>query len=249
MGTSADGDGRPDNGGPFDGLPDLPAEWGSIVIPDDPAELAAEADLVRRELRLRARSDGWRRRLGLASDGAGPSTLRLPLVIMSIAILATLTSLFAVFWPGQQRPPANPRAIPSGSPGRTLPALDMVGEDGGVVSLRGLLPAVIILIDGCTCADEVTVAVQAVPAGVTVVALTGDRAAASPATKPVPSGAAPLRSLADPAGELRKSLHLAPHPGTAAALLVARSGQILRTVPALTSVADYQAELSRLATG
>ena len=36
-----DGDGRPppDNGG----LPDLPPEWGTVVVPDDLAELEREA--------------------------------------------------------------------------------------------------------------------------------------------------------------------------------------------------------------
>ena len=47
---------RPDNGNdpPQDdrgrGLSGLPPEWGTIVIPDDPSELAGEADQIRREL-------------------------------------------------------------------------------------------------------------------------------------------------------------------------------------------------------
>ncbi|GAB3967749.1 hypothetical protein [Plantactinospora veratri] len=112
MSTSADGDGRPDNG-PFDGVPDLPADWGRIVIPDDPAELAAEAAQIRRELRLRARRDGWRRRLGLRTTTAGPAPLRLCLLILSVALLATLTSLFAITWPNPQRPVATGRSTPA----------------------------------------------------------------------------------------------------------------------------------------
>src|SRR5260370_261981 len=43
------GDGwPPDGGGQPDGLPGLPPEWGTIVIPDDPAHLATEATKGRR---------------------------------------------------------------------------------------------------------------------------------------------------------------------------------------------------------
>src|SRR3954464_9707963 len=49
MGTLGDDNGGPPPGG--GGLPDLPPEWGVIIIPDDPSELAPEIDEVRRELR------------------------------------------------------------------------------------------------------------------------------------------------------------------------------------------------------
>src|SRR3954463_12808252 len=48
MGTRRDGNG---NGWPPDGLPDLPPEWGTVIIPDDLSELAEESSRVRRELR------------------------------------------------------------------------------------------------------------------------------------------------------------------------------------------------------
>src|SRR5262245_40981798 len=108
MGTlgGGNGDGRsPDNGGQPEGLPGLPPEWGTIVIPDDPAELAGEADEVRKELGREIRRNRWRRRFGLAIGPSGETqpSLGLPLLIMSIAILATLTSLFVVAWPGSSR--------------------------------------------------------------------------------------------------------------------------------------------------
>ncbi|ROT28062.1 hypothetical protein [Micromonospora sp. HM5-17] len=244
MSTSADGDGRPDNGG-FDDLPDLPADWGSIVIPDDPAELAAEAAQVRRELRRRARRDAWRRRLGLASATTGPAPLRLALVIMSVAIIATLISLFAFAWPGQ-RPTATVRTSPGNQPDHTLPALDLLGEDGGLVPLRSLLPAMIIIADGCPCAEELDAARRAAPPGVNVVVVRTRQTTpgARPATTPGDGPA--LRFLTDPASELRTSLHLTAPPGTASALVVTRSGEIIRTVPELTTSAEYQADLARL---
>ncbi|GAA3737172.1 hypothetical protein GCM10022225_19980 [Plantactinospora mayteni] len=265
MSTSADGDGRPDNG-PFDGVPDLPADWGRIVIPDDPAELAAEAAQVRRELRLQARHNGWRRRLGLPTATAGPAPLRLSLLIMSVALLATMASLFALTWPTPYRPTATGRSTP-GTPGdqsssssdqsspsdptnpagRSLPALDLVGEDGRVVPLRGLLPAVIILIDGCTCDEHLDAAVRAVPPGVAVVAVSTRRTVPGTRTMPAPGGGVP-RFLTDPTSELRTALHLADGSGRGAAVLASRSGQILRTVPVLSSPGDYQADLPRLLT-
>ena len=245
MSTSADGDGRPDNER-SDDLPELPADWGPIVIPDDASELAAEAAQVRRELRALRRRERWRRRLGLPVDGTRRAPLRLPLLIMSVALLAALVSLLAITWPNQPAPPPVVRtSSPGGTPTRTLPALDLIGEDGQLVPLRGLLPAVIILTDACACPEVVDSALRAAPPGVTVVTVSRRRPSAAPsssATGPV------ARALTDPTGELRQSLRLAPHSQTATALLVARSGQVVRVVPAVTSLAGQQADLARLAT-
>jgi hypothetical protein len=246
MGTPGNSDGWPDNAGPPDDLPDLPPGWGPIVIPDDPAELAAEAALVRRELRQQARRSAWRRRLGLA-PGGGLSAFRLALLITSLALLAALTSLIAVVWPGQQRPPAVPRATTGGTPGRTLPALDLVGADAAPVALRGLLPAVILLTESCTCAEQVAAAAGAAPTGVTVIAVTSGRSRPSPLPARPPVVAGPIHALADPAEELRGFLHVTSQPGAATAVLVDRAGEIVRILPALTSVADYQADLAQLA--
>lgn len=247
MGTPENADGWPENSGPPDGLPELPPEWGSIVIPDDPAELAAEAALIRRELRQQARRTAWRRRLRLSRGG--PPALRLTLLIMPLAVLAALTSLFAVVWPGQHRQPATPRASAGGSPGRTLPALDLVDADAAPVALRGLLPAVILLTDGCACADQVTAAAAAAPPGVTVIVVTSGHSRPSPLPSPPPVVAAPVRNLADPAAELRGLVQTPPRPGGATALLVDRNGQIVRVLPTLGSPADYQANLPQLTRG
>src|SRR5258707_1749030 len=87
---------RPPEGG---GVPDLPPEWGLVVIPDTPSELDNEAAALRREWRRAARVNRLRQRFGLAPPkigrGRSGTTFALPLLIMSIAIVATLTSLFA----------------------------------------------------------------------------------------------------------------------------------------------------------
>jgi hypothetical protein len=126
VGTLSGGNG---GGWPPDGLPDLPPEWGTIVIPDDAAELAREATRVRRELRRQRRGSTWRRRLHLSpaaprgSDRDGPP-LGVPLLVISIAILATLTSLFAIAWPTRaQRPDLVPSAVAT-TPVANAPATD-----------------------------------------------------------------------------------------------------------------------------
>jgi hypothetical protein len=124
MGTRSGGNG---GGQPPDGLPDLPPEWGIVIIPDDPSELAQESARVRRELRQQTRQRRWRRRLHLpppqpqpaAGDEEAP-TLGVPLLVISIAVIATLVSLFAVAWPNTQpRPHLEPTAVattPAGGP-------------------------------------------------------------------------------------------------------------------------------------
>ncbi|HEY0700043.1 MAG TPA: hypothetical protein VGD43_19805 [Micromonospora sp.] len=251
------GDGWPEEAGPPEGLPDLPPEWGNVVVPDDASDLAAEAAALRRELRRAARQADWRRRLGLPAHPTPRSpSLRLPLLLVSIAVIATLASLLAVMWPGQQRPSTTARPTTNSAPGRPpeeitgvmLPALDVLGENGGPVPLRGLLPAVIVLVDACVCVEQVEAAAGAAPPGVTVVALTGSHPP-TPGTPYRAPGSTRVRSLTDPTGELRSFLRTPPRPGVAGALLVARSGRVVRSVPAVSSVADYQADLPKLITG
>src|SRR6266508_387881 len=143
MGTlrGDNGGGPPPNGG---GLPGLPPEWGTIIIPDDPAELARDASRVRRELRRQARADRWRRRLHVPSRTRRPihdsgSSLGLPLLIMAIAIVATLTSLFALAWPGPKghvsASPPQPAGTGTGS-AQLIPDLALTASDGSQVHLR-----------------------------------------------------------------------------------------------------------------
>ena len=230
--------GKPDaeGHGPPDGLPDLPPEWGRVVVPDDASALADEARQVRRELRAARRQATSRRHPGPAGRGA-PG---LPVLALLVALLITLTGLAAVTWPRSSRSGGAPTVLPyPTAPIGPLPALDLVGPDDAPVPLRSLLPAMIILVDACVCAEQVGTAAATAPPGVTVVTVTESRSAAS-ATAPG------VRPLADPAGGLRSYLHLSAHPGTAAALLVDRQGTLVRVVPELGPAADYRDDLARL---
>ncbi|MEU1585907.1 hypothetical protein [Micromonospora sp. NPDC005710] len=228
--------GKPDaeGHGPPDGLPGLPPEWGRVVVPDDASALAAEAAQIRRELRQASRIPGAFRALGL------------PLVVLLVAVLTTLAGLLAVTWPrtgrGADRPTPAPAAPPATLTGRPLPALDLVDADNAPVPLRGLLPAMIILLDGCPCPDRVTDALAAAPVGVSVVTVTGGR------TPPVgPSIDPQARALADPAGGLRSFLGQPARPGTVTAVLVDRTGTVARVLPDLRTVDSYRDDLSALA--
>ncbi|MEG3636158.1 hypothetical protein [Micromonospora palythoicola] len=221
--------GKADADGP--GLPDLPPEWGRVVVPDDLAALADEAEQVRRELR-RAAADRrrWRPPTG-------------PVLVLIVAVLTTIAGLAAVTWPraGRTGPAAGtPDPAPAQLTGRQLPALDLVDGGQSPVPLRGLLPVVVLLVDGCACPEQVTEAATAVPPGVNVVTVAGTRPRAAPPGTSV-------RALADPAGGLRAFLHLPAGQLGVTAVLADRSGRITLVVPEVTSVADHHAELSRLA--
>ncbi|ASW56998.1 hypothetical protein [Plantactinospora sp. KBS50] len=105
-----------------------------------------------------------------------------------------------------------------------------MGEHGELVSLRSLLPALILIVDGCECAGQIDAAALAAPAEVTVVALASGRVAPGPVAGRAVT-ARPVRRLVDPAGELRSSLRLGAPDGSATAVLVGRSARIVRTVP------------------
>jgi hypothetical protein len=140
VGTLSGGNG---GGWPPDGLPDLPPEWGTIVIPDDASELAREATRVQRELRRQRRGRTWRRILHLpprspAGDG---TALGVPLLVISIAIIATLTSLFAIAWPTRtSRPDLVPSAVAT-TPAANAPVTDPAATGPAAGSSTGAMTA------------------------------------------------------------------------------------------------------------
>jgi hypothetical protein len=243
------GDGwPPEGGGQSDGLPGLPPEWGTVVIPDDPAELADEAAEVRRELRRQARRATWRRRLGLPPRPAGEESqpsLGLPLLIMSIAVIATLTSLFAVAWPGRNNhqvlgPQASRGATAATPAGQPVPDLVLADAAGKPVRLTEISPAALLLVDGCTsCADLVAATVAAAPDPVTVLVVGQTAPTLAPSL-------ARLRRLEDPQQRLREQLRLGPPGERAAVVLVRRDGQVVHKLSAVESVESFRAELAKL---
>src|SRR4051812_29211167 len=154
MAGASDNGGWSSEGGSPDDLPDLPEEWGVIVIPDDLAELSDEVEAVRAELRRAGKPTRWQRllrrpamrRLSRFATGA----VRAPVLIISMAVLVTVASLFASAWPGPPRQPSTQRTSSTTDDQLTsLPALELPGADGRNVPLAAKLPAVILLTEGC----------------------------------------------------------------------------------------------------
>jgi len=231
------------------GLPGLPSSWGAVVVPDDPAELADESARIRAELRHeRRRRRWWRRaRWAVRPDEAGRPTVRLPALVLAIAILATLTSLFTLGYASVQRGgQAGSEGSPSVSASRpqTLPALDLLDATGRAVSLRAQLPAVILLIEGCSCDELVAATAAAAPVGVAVLVV----ARSIPAPPTTVAGLENVRPLADPAGELRSLLALPASAPRAGALLVEKTAEIVRALAHADSVGAFQADLASLVT-
>jgi hypothetical protein len=226
------GDLRPDNQPPDEphGLPDLPAEWGTIVIPDDAAELAAEAESVRRELRADARRARIRGVFGLRGQ---PTSLGIPIIIMTVAIITTLASLLVVTW-GSQPPLPSPTNTAT-APGQvTKPLGDMAlpKASGEMVKVRDIAPVVILLTDGCDCAQLINDVAAHVPPGVTVAPVTGS---------PVNGGKgdpANVVRLTDTKGVLRSRYGPETPDGTAVALVVNRQGEVINSLQHVTKSAD-----------
>jgi hypothetical protein len=244
---------RPPEGG---GVPDLPPEWGVIVIPDDAAELDDEATALRREWRRATRINRWRQRFGLAPvrlAGRRPgSSLALPLLIMAIAIVATLTSLFALVWPNHPTRRATNAEPSAATSAATLADVTLFDAQAKPVRLRDTLPAVLLLVDGCDCGSLISATASAAPSTVTVVAV-------AHAAPPLPGRSAPpgdaaasgaaaarVRAVADPAGVLLRTFHSgASATGEAVAVLVKRGGQIMKAI-AVTGIDQLRPELAQL---
>jgi hypothetical protein len=249
--------GASDNGGRSpDDMPDLPEEWGVIVIPDDLSELDDEVRAIRAELHLSEHPSRWRRFLqhpaGRRVHRVAILLLRAPVLIVSLAVLVTIASLFASAWPGPPRGPATQRT--SGSTAEpvatTLPALELIGADGQPVALNADLPAVIMLIDGCDCTQLINDTIAAVPPSIAVITVSA--AAAASAVGTPPTGATPqaqgktVRMLHDPTSTVRTTLKLPPPGETfASVLLVNKGGAIIRTLRTAT-VELIKPDLARL---
>jgi hypothetical protein len=166
-------------------------------------------------------------------------------MIMAIAMIATLTSLFALAWPGSTtRPTASipPRVTVSVA---TVPDLTLIDSAGGPLHLRNSLPAVLLLLaDGCssTCAELELATAKAVPAGVTVLAI-GRIVPVLPSEVP---GGLRLIAAADPQSALRSTYAGTPPRDGVTAVLVKGTGEVIRTARAVTRLEDFQADLWKL---
>jgi hypothetical protein len=259
----------PGGGGPFDGLSGMPPEWGPVVVPDDASALVDEAAAIRKEFRRDARRYRWRRRLRLSTprNREAPS-LGVPLAIMAIAVVATLISLFAVAWPGNYEDGPGGDAVTTRARPLTLPDLTLLDSDGVPVRIRDAAPAVVLLVDGCSCERVIanlTVVVDP-RVGVLVVTTPDPNASISAAPPSAPVGSAPaaspttttspfgirLRRLLDPAGALRASVPGLPSPvpgpnthGTL--LLVTSDWAVVRVVPTTVPMSELKEDLDHLA--
>ncbi len=244
MGTlrGDNGGGRPSDGG---GLPDLPPEWGVVIIPDDAAELDQEATQVRRELRRTARRERWRRRLGLpaprpGSDEESPA-LGLPLLIMAIAIMATLTSLFALAWPGRTTQTETPGLGSSAASPVGLPDLTLSTAAGAPVRLRDALPAVLLLVDGCDCPDLIKQTAAAMPAKTSLFVI----ARSAPTLPGDLAGGKRIEALADRQGTLRGTYVGSLPTQVVVAVLVKGGGDVIKVITSatFTAVSPYLGQL------
>lgn len=245
------GDLRPDNGGNWppddggasrDGLPDLPAEWGTVVIPDDPAELAEEAAQIRRQLRRTSRRNLVRRVFGMSplpietrTEGHG---FAVPILIMTIAIMTTLASLYVVTWDHRQSPTDVMGATGTGHPATPLADLSFTNGAGEQVRIGSLLPAVIILTDSCLCVDLILKTAAALPKGTTVLAV----GVTPPLLSAAPSN---VQTIADPDGVIRTryAANATPIADKATVLLIDEAHTIT-TIPAATSVQEITSRLT-----
>jgi hypothetical protein len=258
MAGASDNGGMPPGGGHPDDLPDFPEEWGVIVIPDDLSELADEVEAVRAELHTGPPLTHWQRVVRRPTvrrlRKAGALLVCTPALIVSMAILVTVASLFASAWPGPPRQPATQRT--SGTTEThtdTLPALDLLDTDGEAVPIRGRLPAVLLLTEGCDCAELISGTVAAARPGITVLAITSIRPSVSATTAGTfPTSRTPAADgedfalLHDPTDTLRNHLGLSTPDGTAAVILVDDLGKIVRVHPRTASIETIRPDLLRL---
>jgi hypothetical protein len=249
MGTlrGDNGGDRPSEGG---GLPGLPPEWGTIVIPDDAAELQHEATVVRKEMRRHARRNRWRKRFGLPARTLRPGeddapTLGLPLLIMSIAIIATLTSLFAIAWPTRAGQPAGQHAGTPSTEASTwvVPDLTLADATGKAVRLRTALPAVVLIVDECACDALITNTAKVVDPKVTVLAVARSKAPTLPKALP---GDRTVLAVQDPDGTLHSAFAGPSQAPGVTVVIMKTSGEVVISVPNVKDVSSFESFLVQL---
>jgi hypothetical protein len=166
---------------------------------------------------------------------------------MAVAVLTTLVSLFIVTWgrpASMVPPPATSAKAPTVAPTGigTLADIVLLDPAGLRVRLGTLLPAVLLLVDGCECGELVAATAAAAPTGVRVVPV----ARSAPSVPDAPDN---VRPLADPDGLLRAryAAETATGPLSATALMIDRTGAITSLDTSVRAVDDLRPALQRLA--
>jgi hypothetical protein len=242
--------GTPDDNGSHsrEPLPDFPADWGPVIIPDDASELEADRTALYKERRRMARRNRLRAMTGRPPVGTAPGdnqSVGVPLMIMAVAVLVTLVSLFVVTWArgpaGSNQAATSPRR-PDSTSASELSDIGLTDTVGAPVRLGSVLPAVVLLVDGCACTPLINDLAKIAPAGVTVV----------PVARTVPSGtsvATNIRPLADPNGQLAGRFPASGPPGTATAVLLDKGANVKSTVLGVDTPDKIKpAQLAELAT-
>lgn len=216
-----------------------------MVIPDDLTELGRETADYQRATRRAARRNRWRRRFGLMPKPESDSPpVGIPLLIMCIAIVAALTSLFAVTVTTHNTP--EPTTTATGpAPQATPPMVDLglADSSGKIIRTDEHLPAVFLLLDGCACGQLITETAAAAPAAVTVVVV--DK------TPPFIALGTRATALGDPTQALLALYGAGADwndtpAGVPTALLVNSAGTVTATISPAFNVADFQTALAAL---
>ena len=238
MGTHRNGDLPPDGDRwpdePLD-LPDLPDLPDGVVVPDDLSALAAEAEQVRAELARESHDSPWFTRDSAATRRE--PAVGAPLVIMTVAVVITLVSMFAMLMSG-----SGGRAPALG--GTPVPGIVLTDNNGEARNLAALTPVAIILVEECDCGRLIADTVRAAPPGVTVVAV---GLTPPPPPAELTPGTGRLVLLGDPDGVLRSALNLRGPPANAATVVIADQTTVTRTTPATNTIESYRDALTALA--
>lgn len=137
-------------------LPDEPPDdpLASVRVPDDPRDLAFEAEALRRERAAQRRRQWWARRLRTRRwERFGLSGALVAAVLTVVALVGSLMVLLGPRPQGRlvQQPLAD---VSTGREGGLLPDVPLA-VGAGEVSARVLRPGVLALLpDGCDCAVE-----------------------------------------------------------------------------------------------
>ena len=130
-----------------------------------------------------------------------------------------------------------------GSAQPRLPDVTLTATDGTAIRVSTVHPAVVLLVDGCTCPDLLARLIDVVPTKtpVLIVARTAPELTIPPGRD--------ARALADPDGTLRAAIAAptttatalaTPPPETVTALVIDAAGTITKTLPTLHTPEDLR---------